>query len=224
MFNIELKLIFDSESKNFATDAVIWIESILNAPLQYRTFTVNPSAAEELRTCLPEKYDLNLREGVSDGCFGARTGKSFEGLTLWMHAASLVDRYIDSDYGEQVNPWDLLEENGQRVESFESEEEIERFCENAEALGLRVVSDNTYNYATDYGGENSDCAGFMYDFQFDLIENESKGKSCVFLCVMFHCGGDPRGNYTSKKVWKFDSIDDVCSVLHPSKMLSSDNE
>jgi hypothetical protein len=39
---------------------------------------------------------------------------------------------------------------------------------------------------------------------------------------MFHCGGDTRGNYTDKLVWQFDSIDDVYTVIFPSKLLTDE--
>lgn len=218
MKNIEIKLVV---SENGALNVFELIDQKLESPLSYNTIAISKAIdLEDLTKKLNEKYDVSVRSGTTDGCYGARTGRSSEGLTLWMHASSFTDRYIDSEYGEQVNPWHLLEEYGQQVNDFESEEEIARFSTHCEELGLSVKSDNTYNYATDYGSENSDCAGFMYDFQFDVIQNENNHKAPVYMAVMFHCGGDPRGNYTSKKIWKFDSIDEVHSVLHPYKVLT----
>ena len=224
MNNIELKIILDSESKNSLPDVIQWIENKLSNPLSYNTFTANNTYRDDIKKFVAEKYDVSIRDGVTEGCYGARTGKGSEGLTLWMHASSYIDRYIDSEYGEQVNPWELLEENGTQVNDFESEEEIERFASHCEELGLKVKSDNTYNFATDFGSESSDYAGFMFDFQFDIIENEDNHEAPVYMAVMFHCGGDPRGNYTSKKIWRFDSMDDVHNVLFPCKILTSENE
>jgi hypothetical protein len=218
MKNIEIKLVV---SEDGALNVFELINQKLEAPLSYNTIKISKAIdLEDLTKKLNDKYDVSVRNGTEDGCYGSRPGTSQKGLTLWLHASSYIDRYVDSEYGEQVNPWTLLEENGQQVNDFESEDEIERFLSNCDKLGLSVIAENTYNYATDYGSKNSDCAGFMYDFNFEVIENKDRPDAGVFMVVMFHCGGDPRGNYTSKKVWFFDSIDEVYSVIHPMKQLS----
>lgn len=217
MKNIEIKLEFDkSVSKQSNTDIAKQIQKYLDNPGGYRTFKVNPrTSVETTKTYLENKFDATVCNGCSDGCYGARTGGSTEGLTLWLHPEKLTDRYVDAEYGEQVNPYHLLKEHGELVDGLDGE----TFEQYAEELDLETKSDNTYNFATDYGSENSENAGFMFDFQFTTLEKKDGG---MLVAVMFHCGGDPRGNYTEKQVWKFKYVDDFYSVVFPTKYLTEE--
>lgn len=132
------------------------------------------------------------------------------------HAKEVTDRYLDADYGEQVNPWHLLNEHGKEIEGLDGE----KFSEACENLGLSVKSDNTYNNS----GNDTEDAGYIFDFQYDFIQNENDHTAKVFMVVMFHCGGDPRGNYTDKAVWEFSNVDDAYSVLMPYKKLTPESE
>lgn len=210
---MELKLIVNDD-KGIQTKAIIpAIRKILNAPLDGKTIYISPKTnLKLLAKKLQSEFDCSTSDRVTEGCYGSRTGNSFEGLTVWMHAKEYTDRYIDSEYGEQVNPWHLLNEYGKLLENVDGE----AFMSMLDESDVEYKSDNTYNYS----GNNSEDAGFIFDFQFDSFAIGNKH----FLAVMFHCGGDPRGNYTSKKIWQFESEDDIYSVLFPGKMLSSDNE
>lgn len=213
MHNVEFKIIVDSASKNTTSVVLGLIQSMNADPSKRATIKVSDTVnLKYLSTKLKSKFDCKVSSGVSDGCYGARTGKQFTGLTIWMHPSELNDRYLDSDYGEMVNPYHLLKENGELVENLDGE----TFLNLMETAGIEIKSDNTYNYS----GNNTEDAQFMFDFQFDSVTLNDT----AFLVVMFHCGGDIRGNYTSKSVWKFKYSDDVYGVLFPSKVLENESE
>lgn len=213
MRNVSIKINEVSTGKSLK-DSITEIESFLISSLASHIVSVSSRNKAKLQSYLESTYDCSVREGVTNGCYGSSTGEVTKGLTVYFHAKELVDRYVDVDYGEQVNPWDLFITYGVICENINAE----GFAKIAEELGLSIKSDNTYNYATDFGGENSENAGFMFDFQFDVIENQNDSDASIIVCVMFHCGGDPRGNYTNKMAFKFDSIDELYSVLYPSKI------
>lgn len=219
MKNIEIKLILDPKSEiNSLTKIVEAIDAFLAEPMNYRTLKIGTqeSGLDALKGYLEEKYECSVRDGVTGGCYGARDGSQFKGLTVWMHPKELVDRYIQTDSdGEKtefVNPWYLLTENATLVEDLDGE----AFDTWAEALGVEYKSDNTYNFGTDFGSLRSEHAAFMFDFQFSTIELENGG---ALVSIMFHCGGDPRGNYTTKHVFKFNYLDDFYSVIFPGLCL-----
>jgi hypothetical protein len=214
MYNLEFKLQVSTESDLTAPAKIIKeLRKLLASPLSYRTIKISPNTKmQALAKKIESEFDCSTRSGVLDGCYGSRSGAQFEGLTVWMHAKEATDRYLDDEYGEQVNPWHLLNEHGKLLENVDGD----AFMEMLDSSDVEYKSDNTYNYQH----SNSDDAGFIFDFQFDSFQIGNKH----FLAVMFHCGGDPRGNYTSKKIWQFDSEDELYSVLFPYKMLSSDNE
>lgn len=212
MRNMEIKLIKTENSSNAIKDVLALIAKHLESPLSGRSIKMSDTIdTQELSSILSKKYDCSIHDGVTGGCYGSRDGSSFPGLTVWMHAKEFTDRYVDSEYGEQVNPWHLLNEYGTLLNDVDGEQ----FLEIIDSADIEYKSDNTYNYQ----GTNSEDAGFFFDFQFDHVVL----KDAHFLVCMFHCGGDPRGNYTDKLVWKFTSEDDLYSCLFPSKMLS-DNE
>lgn len=193
--------------EKFETKFCAW----LNLPLSFE-FDATPEIMLDIKKYLTTDGHT-CRDGISGGCYGARDGSIHSGLTVYIDVSQITERFIDEDNDEIVNPICLFEEFGELIENLDGDV----FKEACESLGLSVKSDNTYNYL----GQSSDDVQTLYDFQFDVIENEDNCDS-VFVVVMFHCGGDVRGNYTKKYVYKFESMDDVYSVISPSKYLIDD--
>jgi hypothetical protein len=222
MQNIEIKLHITDKPDHLTINQVIdGLMKLTQEPMQYRTLKISSKIdLEKLTALVSDNFDCTVREGISDGCYGMRPGTSSKGLTVFMHPKELTDRYIrtedDGEKTEFVNPWHLFEENANLTdldgEAFESW---------AEALGIEYKADNTYNYSTDFGSIKSENAAFMFDFQFSIIETKDGG---ALVSVMFHCGGDPRGNYTSKVVYKFKCIDDLHSAIYPGLCLLNEEE
>jgi hypothetical protein len=212
MKNIEIKLILNTKKAKQDNASILKdIQALLLAPMNYRQIKINPKTSlDTTRKYLESKLDCSARSGTTDGCYGARTGGSTEGITLWVHPKELTDRCVESeDNGkktEYVNPWFLFEENGELVPDLDGED----FEKMMEMTDIEGKADNTYNF----NGHSSDDASLMFDFQFTTFETPKNG---LLVSVMFHCGGDPRGNYTSKVVYKFKYAEDFHSVIFPSK-------
>jgi len=225
MKNTEIKVVVSKDKKSLKEVDVILgaFRSILDQPMQYHTINISPKInISTLKDALKAEYksDIELREGVTGGCYGARDGSYSEGFTVWVDADLLVDRCLDGegeDQREYANVSQLLKENATLVEDATDPDWLEEFASN---LGLVVKSDNSYNYA---GNGGKETCGFIFDFQFTTFKSEDESGVC-YMSVMYHCGGDPRGNYTSKQLWKFASVDDLYSVLLPSTMLIESEE
>lgn len=221
MKNIEIKLQIADNPKYITLSQVIdGVMALTQAPMGCRTLLISHSIdLDDLTKKLHEFFECSVRGSITDGCYGMRPGTSSKGLTVFMHPKELTDRYIktedDGTKTEFVNPWHLFEENANLTEL-----DGEVFEDWADALGVEYKSDNTYNYSSDFGSLKSENAAFMFDFQFSVIELD-KG---ALVSVMFHCGGDPRGNYTPKVVYKFNYIDDLYSVIYPSLILLNEEE
>jgi hypothetical protein len=220
MKNIELKL-KSSETKITLDLALGMIVRVLNAPMEYRTLDVGTVNLKTLGKALVEKYDATIRDGITGGCYGARDGNdSMKGITAWFSPEHLVDRCVveneDGTKDEFSNPYHLILENGGTLVDDLDGDIFEECCEN---LGLKVTRDNTYNHS----GQSQDVE-HIFDFDFAIIQNDDAKNPNAFLSVKFHCGGDIRGNYTSKVVYKFDSIDEIYSVIFPCKMLLNEEE
>jgi hypothetical protein len=217
MKNIEIKINLSESSEIKTIDQVLKaLDKMFNEPMNYRTVVINSSIVlEDLKAAIAKKDDENISiiQGTTEGCYGMRTGKSQEGITLWCNPILLVERYVevesDGTKTEYVNPYHLLHDHAEQLDSDDLDGE--KFDLWLEALGLDAKSDNTYNH-----GHNSEDASLMFDFQFSYIELKD---NTVLASIMFHCGGDPRGNYTSKHMFKFESIDDLYSVIFPTKCL-----
>lgn len=168
-----------------------------------------------------ESVGCEVRDGVTGGCYGARDGSSCEGFTAWIDASELPEReietFLDGTKQETVNIFKLIENfGGELIEDLDGDV----FSDACEDLGLSVKRDNTYNYA----GHSEGSPAFRVDADFSIIQNE-ENDGAVFLSIKFHCGGDIRGNYTDRVVFKFGSIDDVYGALMPScELLGGDNE
>ena len=165
-----------------------------------------------------ESVGCVVRNGITGGCYGARDGSSSEGYSVWIDASELPEREIDTDLDgknpyELVNIFKLIENyGGELVEDLDGDV----FTESCEDLGLTVSRNNTYNYA----GQDAETPSFKVDADFAVIE----GKGNAYLSIKFHCGGDIRGNYTDRVVYKFGSVDDIYGVIYPTTELSQEVE
>lgn len=158
-----------------------------------------------------ESVGHSVRVGVSGGCYGARDGKSYDGLTVYADATQFPERSLDSDGDEIVNIYSLIDNmGGELVEDLDGD----IFRDACEGLGLEVSRNNTYNYA----GQDSETPYFLVDADYSIIEGEKSS----FLAIKFHCGGDIRGNYTETVVFKFSGLDDIYSVVYPQCELKND--
>lgn len=165
-----------------------------------------------------ESVGCEVSDGVTGGCYGARDGSTYEGYTVWIDASALPERSLidlgDGTKQELVNPFALIENfGGELVEDLDGDV----FADACEDLGLKVSRNNTYNYA----GHSDDSPAFLVDCDYAVIEGDDK----AFLSIKFHLGGDIRGNYTERVVYKFESIDDMYGALMPScELLGGENE
>ena len=195
------------------------IDMVISGETEYHTVELSPAInMADLKQVLTDKFDLtngNFRDGCLQGCYGSNTGRYDNGITVSIDADYWADRYIDSDGEEIINPVHLLDEcNAKLIEGIDGDV----FAESCEDIGLDVRSDNTYNYM----GHSSEDPNMMFDFDFKWIEKNESGP--IYLAVMFHYGGDVRGNYGSRHVFRFDSIDDAHSFIAPLCMLKDDEQ
>lgn len=211
MKNIEIKLKYTDGGLNSHRLIVDAIQQILNEPCDhYHTIEISKEVStaddSDLVNILKANYDLTVRQGWAGGSYGMRDGSGGDGLTLWVDASELTPEYHSKDYGHLYNFHHLLEEHGKLADNIDGDD----FIQVCKDMGLKVTMDNTYNR------DNQ----FMFNVQFTVIENEEVPRSKPVMVVMYHCGGDARGNYTSKKVYQFESMDDIYSVLLPCEECS----
>jgi hypothetical protein len=212
MFCHELKVYFVKNNHPVSNDQIIkMMELQLRVPHDMPQLKVNPkNSIKSLIKRIKSHFECKVSESIQDGCYGARPGTSSKGLSVWMHAKHLTDRFVTAEGEEMVNPYHLLMEHGELVPDLDGEQ----FDKWTECLGVETKADNTYNYS----GQNTEDAQHIFDFQFTSAETKDNG---LVVSVMFHCGGDPRGNYTNKMIFKFQYIEDFYSVIYPSKQLTS---
>jgi len=186
----------------------VWFDSYLSYPVEGWNVFV-PEVKEEIINYLKDFEGVDVRDGVSGGCYGARDGNNYEGLTLWIDASILPERWIDEG-DEIVNIRVLFDEYSQQTLSIDGETFLDLMYES----GVEIKSDNTYNYI----GHNEEDVLPLQHVDYSIIEFEKS----VVVVAKFHCGGDVRGNYTDYYVYGFSCIDDVYSVLSPYKVLSEE--
>jgi hypothetical protein len=221
MKNIEIKLIQDDTKSlgKMTTKTVLKkLQSILDGPYQYRTvYFPSTLNLKNIERAIKRNYNgqIEIRPGVSGGCFGARDGKEYSGLTLFcspdLLPTSCIESASDLTDGKKVeffNLYKLVNESGTLVEGLDGG----AFEESCEDLGLKVKRDNTYNYELEGG------ACFMFDADYSVIESDK----AFFLVIKWHCGGDVRGNYTDKEVYKFTRGDDLYCAMMPSSTVNEE--
>lgn len=176
---------------------------------------------DNIKEYLESYSGVSVRDGAANGCYGSSTGETYEGLTVYVDSELLPSRFEltndDGEHEEWFNPEQhFLECGGELLENLDGD----AFASAMQDSGLKCVQDNSYNYL---GQSSEDCLS-LYDFDFYWIENENDSDAAIFLAVMFHCGGDPRGNYGDRVVFKFDSMDDAHSAIAPSAYGPSEDE
>lgn len=162
------------------------------------------------------KDTATIRDGVSHGCYGATDGSTREGITLYLDPLVFPERWVDDEGDEIVNIAMLLHNHAELIEC----EDVEGIEASLEALGLEGKSDNTYNYL----GNSEDDPCTLQDVNFTAYSNpEDDFYGAIIVILKFHCGGDPRGNYTREYAYKFDEPEEFYNVFHPSKHLTDDD-
>lgn len=177
IYNIEVKIVYNTEAKALELSEVVDLikGNTTKGPTSYIE-TSNIGVIEGIGSVL----DCEVRKGVSEGCYGARTGNSIEGYTLWVELNELPKSWLDSyDLEEVINPL-------HGIEAYEVSDEV------AELLIGDLDSFNTYNYENNYS----------YDIVYCRVDSQ-------IVAFKAHCGGDIRGNYTSWYLAELDQFDEV---------------
>lgn len=193
------------------TEIVENFGKILDGETPYRTFYVTEDLLNsDLKSILNDSFDhIDIRDGVDGGCYGARDGKKYEGVTVFTHIKNFDERWIDTDGDEVVNPWSLLEDHATSFSPI-SDEIHEALTEIFD-----FDDDNTCNYE----GQSSEDPYFLTGMHFEILKEGEITSDKNIMLVRFHEGGDIRGNYGSWHLAKFDYIDDLYSVIHPTCQL-----
>jgi len=180
----------------------------------------SPNTIEPLKLWLADyfKDTATIRDGVSNGCYGSTDGIIHEGITLYLDPLVFPERWIeteeDGSKSEGVNIAMLLHNHAELVES----EDIESVENVLEALGLEAKADNTYNYL----GNSEDEPCTLQDVDFRAYSKAGELEGATIVVLKFHCGGDPRGNYTQEYIYKFEDAWDFYTVFMPSCELLED--
>lgn len=203
--NITLKIMYSPDG----IDSIRHLIKVMRESMHERqTFETCLYPDDKLIKALEREFNCTARKGVSGGCYGARDGKSYTGLTVYMSPDELPDRWIDSDGDEIVNYWHLLNDSG-TCRGKVSDSFVERF---QGIYGVETNGDNSCNYQ----GHDSDTPFSLYEINFSTYIRPDGSAIAV---VEFHCGGDPRGNYTSPYLFEFHYSDDMYSALYPYSYL-----
>lgn len=128
-------------------------------------------------------------ENVKKEIQGAREGEH----AAWIFKdGKLADGIIAVDAFEVIDAFAENIVNADKMPLKTQEKLVNFICENAETSG------NTYNY-------NSPITN---DMNYNII----KIGGYYYVLVMFHLGGDIRGNYTDYLLLKFEDVDDFFSI------------
>lgn len=213
MKSIEIKLELNEKSELTTIDQVL--DALKNSISEGEIETIKIGCDIDLKLLekqIKEDFeeDITVRTGCTDGCYGARTGRSSKGLTLYIEATLFPDRFIDWYYcDEVVNIEALCQEYGTLLDL-----DADQFEDTMEIVGVESKSDNTYNYM----GHDSETPMALCGADFSVYEIDD----AFLVSIKFHCGGDVRGNYTSNVVYKFDNSDEFYMALVPSNGLFDD--
>lgn len=206
MSHLTIKLIKDANQKdtvNSISGLKKEIDKTFSGQREYMTIYYTDLSNDDIIELL-DQYEGSYSNKVSSGCYGARDGKSYDGITFYAHLSNFSDRFIDCDYDEIVNPWHLIKEHcvDGRITPID-EDAVDALCET-----LDCKEDNTYNF----NGHTSEDAAFLTHFQFKTVSTQEK----TVMFVRFHEGGDIRGNYSQWYFCSFEHEEDLYSVIYPS--------
>lgn len=195
-------------------DAMKAIESLINDPSKFHSIDVNNGADSVfgIKKLLADKYGdlVTWRDGVTNGCYGSSTGGVTDGITVSIDATLFPERWDtitdDGEHDEWHNPLLSMKNAGWKRLNLD-EDQVESFIEELESMGCEVKHDNTYNQSG-----MSETVVPLYDFDFKVIEQDS----VWFVAVMFHHGGDPRGNYGARHLFVCNGMDSFYEAVMPS--------
>jgi hypothetical protein len=182
--NLSLNIVVEDEAKDVNLDEIL--TNIKQGNLN--EVSVNSSVdLDLLKRNLIESLDednVTIKDGVAGGCYGARDGTSYKGLTLYLNPGMLPDYIYEED-----------EEDGDRDLRV-----INYFAVMAGAsMGYELASEEEEDDFEVKGGSFNWGRASMYEMAYQIKGN--------MVFARFHCGGDIRGNYT--KVVKFE-YHDIC--------------
>ena len=214
LHSVTIKLIQSRKGDSIPTaqrvaDAVIQMVDSGDVNLIY----VHPQVTlETVEVILKDHFkdSISFREGVPEGCYGASTGKTLNGRLLYIDACEFPDRWTTGkgdEYTEWFNPLVTMKDAGWKLIRMEDEEQVDKFMETLEELGLEMKCDNTYNQEG-----QSETVTPLYTVDLKCIEQDK----VLFVAAMFHHGGDPRGNYGSRYLFVCDGNDSFYEGLCPS--------
>lgn len=220
--SIELK-IYTNENEKFNTipsvikslkDFKLWWDKYLAKETDDYQCVIDGYIQGDVMDYLNELSGVTARDGISGGCYGARNGSTYRGLTVYIDAVLFPERWLDGE-DEYVNIAVLLDEYATELEGLDADS----FLDACEALGHEIKHDNTYNYL----GHNSEDPIAFQGVDFKCVQTEPGEYGCKVVVVRFHCGGDIRGNYSSEKVYKFNDAEDFYTVFNPMVYLKEEN-
>jgi len=169
---------------------------------------------EQVKNALTSEFgtdDIECRDGVYHGCYGASSGEALEGFKVYIDSSLFPDRFIDSDFDEIINLEELCNEFGTKLDI-----DADNHRDSMESMGIEGKSDNTYNYL----GHDSHSPIPLCHANFEMFQaDDGSEEGPVTVIVKFHCGGDIRGNYSSEVVYKFDDIYETYNVFSPTLQL-----
>lgn len=199
--NITLKIMYSQDGIDNLKQLLAEMKDTMHLRSTFETCLVPD---QKLIKALEFSFDCKAREGVSGGCYGARDGKSYKGLTICMSPAELPNQWTDSDGDTIVNYWHLLNQFGE-LRGKTTSEAMNRW---SDRFGITPVIDNSYNYE-----DCGDTSHGMYALNFSYYQRKD---DTVIAFIEFHCGGDVRGNYTDPYIFKFESICELYSIINPT--------
>lgn len=216
MQSLSVKILSNISSTNTTIESIIdAFSSMLNTGNRYSIEFNSVLNEDEIKSALIKSFgdDISIQDSVYDGCYGSSAGKSLDGFKVYIDSSLFETRFIDEDFDEVINIEQLCNEHGTLLDI-----DADDHRESMESMGIEGKSDNTYNYL----GHDSYTPSTLCDANFEMFQTSEDEP--VTIIVKFHCGGDPRGNYTSEVVYKFDDIYAAYEAFNPSlQLLDEDN-
>ena len=215
MHTIEIKMKQCAEGAKTVTEAMAALNKLVKTGSLDWTIDLQLGKIDlrELEKAIEEAYrdGVRVKSGGQNGCYGARDGSYFSGLTVWLDPRLMPERFLDGDDGKEVvNLAVLMEEFGTRHDDIDGDSLLAAW----DVMGLKYKSDNTYNYL----GFHIEDPTALQHTNVHVHEGEER----VTVIVEYHLGGDIRGNYSSALVYTFASIEDVYPALYPQCELTNE--
>jgi hypothetical protein len=216
MQTLSVKILRNDENGRTKTSHIIDdFNHILKNGIEYSINYHGSLTVESVKKALTDNFgDIECRDGVYDGCYGASSGKPLEGFKVYIDSSLFPDRFLDSDFDEVINIEQLCNEFGTKLDI-----DPDAFRDSMAVMNIEGKSDNTYNYL----GHDSYTPVPLCHANFEMFQTENEDEP-VTIIVKFHCGGDIRGNYSSEVVYRFDDIYEAYNAFNPSlHIIDEDN-